>query len=232
MSRSYDIEIAQDIEDQILDDFFVHNLNRKTISKKYKLPLGAISRLIDKQATKAFDHHIMNKVMSPEDYNPLTFFDNLYKGGISVGNGLNFHQFIINNLQKMIMDEIAQSDGVEALLTSDRAKDLFDLLEKNTEKILKFIQMGLTVLKEYKETQKDIIEGNKQIALTRVMMDVLAELAPEDFKKVQAALYEHPAARAVMASLDPDKIMDYFETGDSIPAQVNRKHKGRREENE
>lgn len=205
--------------EQQIRELFAKGVPMTAVAEQLDLPHSAVVRFLREESIKNYDDTKLAKIAKVEDYNPLSLIDTFFDAASFVASDLRFTAILAAKFREEIADKMNQSDGSMQAFTDETNKKLFEAWYMNTEKLMKLSDRSEKQLQTFINLLTQVLDISREISYVRVVTEVLQDSDPATYKKIQKALREDPAAKAVMGALDTSAIVDFW-VNDGTPAKA------------
>lgn len=207
------------LEQRIIEMHVHGKKTHRMIATELKLPESSVYRYLRQYKLENYDDRNLELISRTEDYNPLSLFQMMFDSAAQHAKELAMVSVLSGMIREKVAEKLA-TGGIDGLLDEDGLKYLA-LWEKNLTKMTILSQNIGKFVDSYINTFTQVLDIQKEVSYVRVVTEVLKKKSPEDYKVIQRALNDDPAARAVLNALKPADITSYWAENEAmLPARA------------
>lgn len=194
------------IEQEVLEKYFIDNWSVKQISEFYKISAITISKFLLDYLMRNYDDARIEQVAALDSDNHLGVLDAFFASVLYVAKDAAMNAVVQKKLRQELAAKIAEKGIIEAV----KDRDLMKAIEQSSARTERYANLAIKHLQAYLNLMEQVLDKQRDVALVRVLFDILQRLEPEVHEKLVKALEDDEYAQAVMKSLPGSALVNVF----------------------
>lgn len=205
--RKFGKFVRRKIDRDILTKYFIEGWTSKRIAQYYGISDRTISKFLTDYILKHYDDSRIEMIASLDADNHLGVLDAFFSSVLFVAKDAAMNAIVAKKLREQVALKMAQ----EGVLETAKDVDLMRAWENVSRKTERYAKLANEHMKTYLSLMERVLDKQRDVAMIRVLYDVLQRLEPTVAEKLMEALNEDEYARAVFQSLPGPKLMSVFQ---------------------
>lgn len=205
-SREFRLLVTQDIDRDILHDYFVNKNTVKQIATKYGVSYGTISSFItDYRLANYVDGDVEESAILDAE-NHLGIMTLFFANAMYLSKEAALTSILARKLREEIANKVAQ-DGVLNTLTD---KDVMSAWSEVSKKTMDYSANAGKFMDTYLKLMEKVLDKQRDLAFVKVLYDIIQKLDPSTAEKLNEALVDDEYARSVLSSMSGEALLRVF----------------------
>jgi len=194
------------LERDVLEKYFVDGWSASQISQHFGVAPMTVSKFLLDYIMRNYDDSRIEQIAALDSENHLGVLDSFFASVLFIARDAAMNAVVQRKLRKELAEKIAEEGVLEAV----KDRDLMKAIEQTSARAERYARLSIEHLKAYLSLMEQVLDRQRDVAMVRILYDILQRLEPEVHEKLMKALEEDEYARAVLQSLPGTKLVSVF----------------------
>jgi len=194
------------IEQEVLEKYFLDKWSAAEIAKYYNISQITVSKFLLDYIMRSYDDSKIEEMSALDSENHLGVLDSFFASVLYVAKDAAMNAIV----QKKLRQELAAKIAGEGILEAVKDKNLMRAIEQSSARTERYANLAIKHLQTYLNLMEQVLNRQRDVALVRVLFDLLQRLEPEAHEKLAQALEQDEYAQAVLKSLPGTTLVSVF----------------------
>ena len=198
--------VSRGLERDILEKYFIEGKSVESISEEVGISHPALSRYLIDYLMRNYDDSQVEKISVLQADNHFTLLDSFFASVLYATKDAAMNALFAAKIR----EELAKSIAQKGIIETAKDKSLMRAWEQASQKIERYGKLANEHLKTYLSLMEQVLDRQRDVAVVRVLFDLLQRLEPEVHERLVEALQKDEYARAVFDSLPGESLVNVF----------------------